>query len=219
MADRGTLFLDEVGELGLDVQAKLLRVLQEGEIDRLGGGESIKIDTRIVAATNRDLEAEVAKGNFREDLYYRLNVFPIELPPLRERGNDIKMLVKFFLEKFNRELERHVESVPAEVMERLLSYSWPGNIRELRNVIERAVIISSSSILKIKDPLKAIGYVTSSSNLSVKLDDVERNHISKILHRVDWRIEGKGGAADLLDINPSTLRSRIKKLKLKLKRS
>lgn len=213
-AHEGTLFLDEVGELDIEVQAKLLRVLQEGEVERLGSNEPINVDVRIIAATNRDLEEEVAAGRFREDLFYRLNIFPITLPPLRERPGDISLLVNHLVNKFNQKLDKNIKSVSQGLLKKLKKYPWPGNIRELQNVIERAVILSPGDELRISDPLDSVGYQTTSAKQSTRLEDVERSHIFKVLRQVDWKIEGVGCAAELLDINPSTLRSRMKKLKI-----
>lgn len=213
-ADGGTLFLDEIGELDIEVQAKLLRALQEGEIERVGSSNPIKVDVRIIAATNKDLEEEVSTKRFRQDLYYRLNIFPITLPPLRERQDDIPLLVSYLLQKFNKKLDKNIESVPSAILEQFRNYSWPGNIRELQNVIERAVILTKGNVLQLREPLHSTGYQSGSSLQSTKLNDVERSHICKILRQVDWKIEGAGCAAELLGINASTLRSRMKKLNI-----
>ena len=223
LADGGTLFLDEIGELPGALQAKLLRVLQSGEFERLGSEKTRKVDVRIIAATNRILQKEVEKGNFREDLYYRINVFPITIPPLRKRKEDIPELMEYFTRQFQTKYEKKITGISKQTYHVLRTYDWPGNIRELQNVIERAVISSRGDTLKI-DALDGSSIVAkpdmdlNGTNL-VKLDDVERAHIMKILEQVSWRIHGEKGAADILDINPSTLRSRMKKLDIRNKRS
>jgi formate hydrogenlyase transcriptional activator len=211
VADKSTLFLDEIGELTLEMQVKLLRVLQERQIERLGSTRSIAIDVRIVAATNRDLEKAVAQGTFREDLYYRLNVFPIRVPPLRERVDDIPLLVWGFVDEFSRTFGKHIDSVSKDNMLALQRYHWPGNVRELRNVVERAVIVASSPRLSIELPKSAIA-VGASMNSSIALVDIERDHILSVLERSKWRVRGAAGAADLLGMKPSTLESRMAKL-------
>ena len=212
VADGSTLFLDEIGELPLELQAKLLRVLQEGTFERLGSNKTIKVDVRIIAATNRDLEAEVAKGRFRQDLWYRLNVFPITMPPLRNRKEDIPLLVSFFVRQFSRKFGKKIRRIPTKVMEALQNYDWPGNIRELENVIERAVIISEGDSLELMDDLN----IPLHKKDSIKtLNEVEREYIIKILEKTGWKIEGKDGAASILGLNPSTLRGRMRKLGIK----
>ncbi len=213
VANGATFFLDEIGELPLDLQAKLLRVLQEGEFERVGGNKSIKVDVRIIAATNRNLKTEIQKGLFREDLWYRLSVFPITVPPLRQRKVDIPLLVNYFVDKFNRKLGKSVTSISPRVMEALENYSWPGNVRELANVIERAIINSRGSTLDLADPLDD-GTTSSlaTGNGSQSLIDVERNHILRVLESADWKIEGQSGAARILGLHPSTLRTRMIKL-------
>jgi transcriptional regulator with GAF, ATPase, and Fis domain len=211
IADGSTIFLDEIGELPLEVQVKLLRVLQEREIERLGGTGPIKVDVRIVAATNRDLEQMVADGAFREDLYYRLNVFPIRVPPLRERPEDIPTLAWAFVDEFARALGKRIETIPKEQVIALQRYAWPGNVRELRNVIERAVIVSSGPRLVIEPPRARVV----SARQAVRLDDVEREHVRTVLERTGWRIRGSGGAAELLGLKPSTLEGRMAKLGLR----
>lgn len=211
LAHGSTIFLDEIGELPLELQSKLLRVVQEGEFERLGSSRTLKIDMRILAATNRDLEEEVKKGRFREDLWYRLNVFPITLPPLRQRQEDIPLLVKAFVQRFNRKIGKEVTKIPPPVMENLRRYPWPGNVRELENVIERAVIDSNGPVLQL-----AIGTplpVTAPSP-NESLEAVERAHILQVLDKVGWKIDGRNGAAARLQINPSTLRSRLRKLNI-----
>jgi transcriptional regulator with GAF, ATPase, and Fis domain len=213
LADHGTIFLDEIGELPLPLQAKLLRVLQEGEFERLGGTRTEKVDVRVIAATNRDVFKMVQDGTFREDLYYRVSVFPLVLPPLRERKGDLPLLVKSFVERFARRMGRSIERVPAEVMARLEQYSWPGNVRELQNVIERAVILSPGPELFLEDRLTPSRPPPPTSALFT-LEEVERRHILRVLDDVNWKITGKGGAAERLDMNPSTLRSRMAKLRI-----
>ena len=208
VADGSTIFLDEVGELPLDVQVKLLRVLQDGEFERLGSPRTIKVNVRVIAATNRDLIEEIRKGRFREDLYYRLNVFPIRMPPLRERVEDIPLLVWTFLEDFSSRMGKKITQVPRATMDALQRYGWPGNVRELRNVIEHGAIITAGDTLRV--PL--LGEVTPSAALPQTLADAERAHILRVLESTGWRIKGPKGAAAALGLNPSTLRSRMKKL-------
>jgi PAS domain S-box-containing protein len=208
IADGSTIFLDEVGELSMEVQAKLLRVLQQGEFQRLGNPKTHKVNVRVVAATNRDLAEEVRKGRFREDLYYRLKVFPIELPPLRERVHDIPPLVFAFMEEFSTRMGKKITKVPRNAMERLQAHSWPGNIRELRNVIEHSVILTAGDMLK----LSMLGDAPIRETESVTLAQAEREHIVKTLESTAWRIKGPHGAARRLDLEPSTLYSRMQKL-------
>jgi formate hydrogenlyase transcriptional activator len=210
IANGSTLCLDEIGELPLEVQAKLLRVIQNGEFERLGSSHTTKVDTRIVATTNRDLEAEVRKGRFRQDLYYRLNVFPITVLPLRQRKEDIPLLVQAFIERYARKLGKQITSVHKKTMKELQDYPWPGNIRELESVLERAVILCSGPVLQLADKLE-ISSLPRSSTIRT-LDEVERKHILKILSETRWRIEGKDGAAAILGLHPSTLRARMHKL-------
>jgi PAS domain S-box-containing protein len=210
IADNSTIFLDEVGELSMEVQAKLLRVLQEGEFQRLGNPKTHKVDVRIIAATNRNLADEVRKGRFREDLYYRLKVFPIELPPLRERVQDIPALVFAFMEEFSMRMGKKVTKVPRNAMEKLQGHSWPGNIRELRNVIEHSVILTSGDTLK----LSALSDHPVREAEPVTLAEAERQHILKALESTGWRIKGPHGAAQRLDLEPSTLYSRMQKLSI-----
>ena len=211
LADGSTLFLDEVGDLPAEVQVKLLRVLQEREIERLGSSRSIKVDVRVVAATNRDLEQMVADGTFREDLFYRLNVFPINVPPLRERPEDIPTLVWAFVDELSRTFGKRIESIPKEHLTALQRYPWPGNIRELRNVVERAVIISAGPRLAIEPPTVK----QAAAQRSLLLADVEREHIRSVLEQARWRIRGDGGAAERLGLKPSTLEGRMAKLDLR----
>jgi PAS domain S-box-containing protein len=221
LAEGGTLFLDEVGELPPEAQAKLLRVLQEREFDRVGGTAPIKADVRVLAATNRDLLQAVRDKTFREDLYYRLSVFPIHLPPLRERKEDIPLLVHFLAGKLAARIGKHVAGVSATTMQQLLGYPWPGNVRELENVLERAVILSNGPTLEIgADILRGAGaaptaLTDAAGTPSPSLQVVERNHIVSILAQTDWVIEGPTGAAKILGLHPNTLRSRMKKLGIK----
>lgn len=209
VADGGTLFLDEIGELPLNLQAKLLRVIQDGEFERLGSSQSKKVDVRIIAATNKVLKKEIEEGRFRKDLYYRLSAYPITIPPLRERKEDIPLLVSHYVEKYAREMGKTIESVSKKMLDKLIKYSWPGNVRELENIIERAVVISQGKTLNFLEEF----YQDSIDSESVKsLVENEKAYIKKILEKTNGRIEGKSGAAELLDMHPSTLRSRIKKL-------
>ena len=213
VANGTTLFLDEIGELPLDLQPKLLQVIETGEFERLGSSETIKADVRIIAATNRNLEAEVRKGTFREDLWYRLNIFPITLPPLRARREDIPLLVHFFVDKISKRLGKSIEVVPISVMSALESYHWPGNIRELENVLERAVINSSGPKLHLVDELKQPSKDLTNANRS--LADVERAHIIRVLEQTQWKVSGENSAAEILGLNRSTLRARMRKLDIR----
>ncbi len=245
LADGGTIFLDEVGELPLDTQVKLLRVLQEQEFEPIGSSRTIKVNVRVVAATNRDLQDLIREGKFRADLYYRLNVVPLRVPALRERASDIPLLATFFAQKFTKNMGRKVAQISDETMRRLTNYPWPGNIRELQNVIERAVILSPGDTLVLAEELRAPAAAPGSSRreeaqiqrpevggqrsevdrppgLSVAtgkvdgaLEDVERRHIETVLAQANWMIEGERGAANVLKMNPSTLRSRMQKLGIK----
>ena len=211
VADGTTLFLDEIGELPLELQTKLLRVLQEGEFERLGSTQTIKVDVRVIAATNRDLEEEVRSGRFREDLFYRLNVFPMTVPPLRQRTEDIPLLAQYFVERASKRLGKGIDQIPESVVQKLQSYAWPGNIRELENVIERAVINSSGPKLRLADELAGPSRNPKPSPLK-SLQAIEKDHILRVLQFTSWRIDGPKGAALILDLNPSTLRSRMRKL-------
>jgi transcriptional regulator with GAF, ATPase, and Fis domain/ligand-binding sensor domain-containing protein len=214
LASGGTIFLDEIGELPLELQTKLLRVLQDGEIERLGAMKTIQVDVRVIAATNRNLESEVEKGQFREDLYYRLNVFPINVPPLRERKEDIALLVNYFIKKYNTKLGKKIETIPKETFSTLENYTWPGNVRELENIIERSIIVSSGRNLIIGDWLPKNGSITGNGKIT-SLEDHERLHIIKVLEMTNWRVSGEKGAAQILQINPQTLISRMKKLDIR----
>ena len=212
LADGGTIFLDEIGELPLELQSKLLRVIQNGEFERLGSPRTIKVKVRIIAASNRNLEEEVKNGRFREDLFYRLNVFPITIPPLRQRKEDIPLLVKHFVGTFNKKMGKKIETVSKETMDVLQEYHWPGNVRELESVIERAVITSQGSALQVVDRFDTFRKKGELAGQDVKaLADLEQHHILQVLQKTGWRIEGKNGAALLLGLNPSTLRARIRK--------
>ena len=230
LADGGTIFLDEVGDLPLRLQPRLLRVLQEGEFERLGSGKTIKVDVRVIAATNRNLAEAMQRGRFRHDLYYRLNVYPITLPPLRERRGDIELLAEAFLQEASRRLGRLYDPISDEVLESLKRHDWPGNIRELKNVIDRAAVVSTGSWLELPEhwavsirrfsgaapaevsrPFKrALGERT--------LEEHQRSHILQVMQQTGWRVEGPKGAAKILGLNPSTLRSRLLKLGIRKER-
>jgi formate hydrogenlyase transcriptional activator len=213
LADKGTFFLDEVGAIPLGLQPKLLRVLQEQEIERLGSTRTYRVDVRLVAATNRDLAGRVGRNEFRGDLYYRLNVFPIHLPPLRERSEDIPLLVRHFVRHFARGMNKTVETIPSETMQALTRYGWPGNIRELQNVIERAVILSPGPVLQV--PLQNLNIriiPAQHSGRHETLEQAERAHILTILNEAKWVLSGPRGAATRLGMNRSTLQFRMKKL-------
>jgi transcriptional regulator with GAF, ATPase, and Fis domain len=207
-ADGSSIFLDEIGEMPLEVQAKLLRVLQEGQFERLGNPRTISANVRIVASTNRDLAKAVAQGKFREDLYYRLNVFSVTVPPLRDRMEDIPLLVWAFVKEFEKTMGKAIAKIPQNSIDALHQYPWPGNIRELRNVVENAMIISKDRILKLIPP------VDSSLNVprDLKLEVVERNHIIDVLDKTSWRVSGHKGAANLLGLKPTTLEYKMKKM-------
>jgi formate hydrogenlyase transcriptional activator len=209
IADGGTLFLDEIGDLPADVQAKLLRVLQEGEFERVGSSQSRRVDVRIVAATHHDLEASMNQGRFRADLYYRLNVFPIVLPPLRQRTEDIPRLVWYFVNRRQRALNRKFTTIPVSVYAALQERPWPGNVRELQNVIERAMIHSTGNMLSLDETPSSLPPVTARGTAT--LEDVERQYVQDALQRCRWRINGRGNAAETLGLHPNTLRNRMKK--------
>jgi len=218
LADKGTLVLDEFTELPLDLQAKLLRAIQEGEFERLGSPRTIKVDVRILALTSRNLKDEVAKGRFRQDLYYRLNVFPITMPPLRERSGDIPLLAGHFVAQFNRKMQKEIKNIPKNVMTELVRYPWPGNVRELQHVIERSVIITRGTSLQLAEKLDDSGSAISDEKLITSLAEVEKLHILKILGQTNWRIDGPKGAAVLLGLHPNTLRGRMQKLGIRLQK-
>ncbi|MGA3178535.1 MAG: sigma 54-interacting transcriptional regulator, partial [Candidatus Acidiferrum sp.] len=232
-ADRGTLFLDEVADIPLELQPKLLRVLQEQEFERLGSNRTQRVDVRVVAATNAGLAQLVAERKFRSDLYYRLNVFPINIPPLRERPEDVPLLVRYFVQKFSRRQNKTVEYVPSDVMEALVNYPWPGNVRELENLIERAVLLSPGEELRVPLPelraLSPVSLMTSAATESPRfaaqapnaspasasiatLEEAERQHILRALRQTQWRIAGPRGAANLLGMKRTTLQARMRKL-------
>jgi formate hydrogenlyase transcriptional activator len=225
IADGGSLFLDEVGELPLELQAKLLRVLEEGEFELVGSSRSVKVDVRVIAATNRNLSEAVAKGTFRSDLYYRLSIFPIVMPPLRERREDIRMLVAHLVKQLNVKLGKQIDSIPQSAINMLQNYDWPGNVRELKNVIERAVIVTQGSKLQLSETFDSLdSIVDAQAHLATSalqqdqevegetLEQSEYRLILRTLKKVHWRVEGPGGAAELLNVHASTLRSRMKKL-------
>jgi DNA-binding NtrC family response regulator len=208
IADGSSIFLDEIGEMPLEVQAKLLRVLQEGQFERLGNPQTISVKVRIIASTNRDLAKATADGQFREDLYYRLNVFSITAPPLRDRVEDIPLLVWAFIKEFEKPMGKAIEKIPQKSIGALQQYPWPGNIRELKNVIEHAMIISKDRVLQLNPPAG----LSTNLHKDLKLEMVERNHIIDVLNKTSWRVRGQKGAANLLGLQPTTLESRMKKL-------
>ncbi len=214
LAQGSSIFLDEIGELPLELQAKLLRVLQDGEFERLGNPRTIKTDARIIAATNRDLKAEAQAGRFRRDLYYRLNKYPLSVPPLRERREDIPLLVQAFVQKFSKKLGKQVEMIPQHTLHTLQQYAWPGNVRELENLIERAMIMTLDNTLRIEFP-ETSKTSDSTVNTNKTLEEVERDYILRILAVTNWKINGEDGAAHMLGLHPSTLRSRLKKLRIR----
>ena len=212
LANGGTIFLDEIGEMPMELQCKLLRVVQDGEFERLGSSRTIKTDVRIIAATNRNLEGAIRSGRFREDLYYRLNVFPITMPALRERKDDIPLLVNHFIAKFNKKIGKQIDCVSKDTLDYLQDYNWPGNVRELESIVERAVITSQGRSLQVLDRLASAATVAEPQDLDIKaLAELEHDYILQVLKKTGWRIEGKNGAAGILGINASTLRARIRK--------
>lgn len=213
-ADGSTIFLDEIGDLPLDLQPKLLRILQEGQFERIGSSKTITVDVRVIAATNRDLGQAVREGRFRKDLYYRLNVFPITIPPLRERKQDIPLLVRACVEDFSRSMGKIIETIPSQTLDALQQYDWPGNIRELRNFVERAMIISTDGILRVQLPTT----INTEIFTFETLNESQRKHILKALEKSGGRIFGPSGAAKLLGVNPRTLISRIKRLNIRQER-
>jgi transcriptional regulator with GAF, ATPase, and Fis domain len=212
LANEGTIFLDEIAELSLELQAKLLRVLQEGEIERLGNSNTIKVNVRVIAATHRDLRKMIAEGTFREDLYYRLSVFPLTIPPLRKRKHDISLLAQWFIRKYAKKTGRPINHIPQSAMDNLLNYSWPGNVRELENVIERAVILAADQTLQIPILHNTQGNIVSNDTSLLSLAEVEKTHLIKVLESTGWAISGEHGAATILEMHPNTLRSRMSKL-------
>jgi PAS domain S-box-containing protein len=213
LADGGTIFLDEIGEMPIDLQSKLLRVIQDGEFERLGSPRTIKVDVRIIAASNRNLQEEIRENKFREDLFYRLNVFPITVPPLRQRKEDIPLLVNHFVAKFNKKTGKKIEAISKSTLNALQEYYWPGNVRELESVIERAIITSPGNALQVLDRFDTFRKTDDQDNQSVQaLGELEHDHILQVLKKTGWRIEGKNGAALLLGLNASTLRARMRKL-------
>jgi len=212
LADGGTIFLDEIGELPLSLQSKLLRVLQESEFERVGGIKTLKVDVRVIAATNRDLSAEIITGKFREDLFYRLNVFPLLIPPLRSRKDDIPVLVNYFVQKFCTKVGKKIDKIPISVINKFKEYHWPGNVRELENVIERAIIISPDETLIIEDVFSQANNNLSGDKLLSSLDENEKEHILRALEISNWKVSGENGAAKILQIKAPTLVSRMKKL-------
>jgi transcriptional regulator with GAF, ATPase, and Fis domain len=211
LADGGTLFLDEIGDLSLDIQVRLLRVLQSKEFERVGGSETLSSDFRLVVATNSDLEKKVKEQNFRADLYYRLAVFPIYVPPLRERKEDIPLLAHYFLQIYSKKRGKKFSKIPDSEIEKLFLYDWPGNVRELENIIERGTILNSGPIFSVPE-LGTHHSQFSSYDGNVTLKENERRHILQTLKKTGWKVRGRGGAAELLDLPPSTLAFRMKKL-------
>jgi formate hydrogenlyase transcriptional activator len=208
IADGSTIFLDEIGELPMEIQVKLLRILERGEFERLGSSKTLSVDVRVIAATNRDLQKAIEEGRFREDLYYRLNVFPIQIPPLRERPKDILPLAWAFIREFSQAMGKQIDSIPKLSLDAMLRYPWPGNIRELRNLIERAMIESRGKALIVKLPERHSAKVSQ----PLTMEALEREHIQDVLKKTNWRIRGRNGAAEILGLNPSTLYARMKKL-------
>ena len=211
IADGSTIFLDEIGEVPLDLQSKLLRVIEDGTFERIGSTKPLHVNVRIIAATNRDIEQEVKDGKFRRDLYYRLNVFPIVIPPLRERPEDIPLLVRAVVKEFQKRMGKEIENIPKRTLQALQSYSWPGNVRELRNLIEHAMILSKGKTLEVEVPNRA----SSKREATGNLEDIERKHIAAVLENTDWRIAGYGGAAEVLGLKRTTLQAKMKKLGIK----
>jgi transcriptional regulator with GAF, ATPase, and Fis domain len=211
LADGSTLFLDEIGELPLDVQSKLLRVFEEGSFERLGSTKTVHVNVRIIAATNRDIANEVKAGRFRKDLYYRLNVFPIAIPPLRERPEDVPLLVTAFVRKLQKRMGKEIKTISKKTMHALQSYSWPGNVREVKNIIEHAMILSKGDTLIVRLPDEEL----SETNITQNLHDIERMHLVSVLEKVGWRLSGKGGAAEALGLKRTTLQAKMKKLGIK----
>jgi PAS domain S-box-containing protein len=211
LANGGTIFLDEIGELPLNLQPKLLHILQQGEFERIGSSKTIKTDVRVISATNKVLEDEIKKGKFRNDLYYRLNVFPISVAPLRDRKADIVPLTEHYTKIYSEKINRPVKVIPKKSLKKLMDYSWPGNVRELENVIERAIITSNNNQLNIESLIET----STDSKQNIALEELEKNYILKTLEKTYWKISGPGGAAEILKMNPETLRSKMRKLNIK----
>jgi transcriptional regulator with GAF, ATPase, and Fis domain len=221
LADGGTIFLDEIGELPVELQAKLLRVLQEGEFERLGNPKTLKVNVRVIAATNRNLEDAIAKKEFREDLFYRLNVFPVISPPLRDRKEDIPLLVKHFVKKYEGKMGKEISNIPAKVIDALMLYDWPGNIRELENLVERALILSRGNTLEYGSWIPSVKVSSTHSGVKAipqKLNDLEKDHIIAVLDKTNWKVSGEKGAAKILGLNATTLEARMKKLGIERKK-
>jgi transcriptional regulator with GAF, ATPase, and Fis domain len=218
LADGGTLFLDEISELPLELQPKLLRVLQEQAFERLGGHHTISVDVRIIAATNKNVTQEMEAGRFREDLYHRLYVYPLSVPPLRQRKSDIPLLVQTFVAQFANTMGKQIDTIPQSTMDAFVKYAWPGNVRELQNVIERAVITTQGSRLRLAEKLHVREERSSTSSKLLSLEEVERKHILEVLDACKWRISGEQGAAVILGLHPNTLRFRMQKLGIKTKK-
>jgi formate hydrogenlyase transcriptional activator len=215
IADGSTIFLDEIAELPLDLQSKLLRVIEEGAFERLGSTKTIHVNVRIIAATNRDLSQEVQRGNFRRDLFYRLKVFPMAIPPLRERTEDIPPLVWAFVRQLEKKMGKQIEKIPQRSMEALQCYPWPGNVRELRNVIEHAMILTRGKTLVVLAPAVVNTVQPDNDNKDLTLEDAERRHVLTALQKCGWRIHGVGGAAEALGLKRTTLQAKMKKLGIK----
>jgi PAS domain S-box-containing protein len=216
LAHNGTLFLDEIGDLPLEIQPKLLRVLEGGEFERLGGEKTIKVNVRIISATNKVLKDEVYAGSFREDLFYRINIFPVSIPPLRQRSDDVPLLVNEFVKTFSLKHHKQIDQIPQSTLTKLQNYDWPGNVRELMNVIERAVITTKGNKLKLVDEFKTSNKIKEEQEGGLSsLEEVERDHILKVLEVCDWKISGEDGAANVLDLHPNTLRSKMEKLDIR----
>ncbi len=221
LANGGTIFLDEIGELPVELQAKLLKVIEDGQFERLGSPYTVKVDVRIIASTNRNIEEEIRRGRFRQDLFYRLSVFPVDIPPLRERKGDIPALAAFYKDRFAKKLGRRIEHIPRETIRALQAYTWPGNVRELINVIEKAVLLCEDHELRLADRLNSLALASRQADEGWDLPErrgllaVEREYILKTLQETGWRIEGPRGAARILGINPNKLRSRMKRMNLR----
>jgi transcriptional regulator with GAF, ATPase, and Fis domain len=216
LAHQGTIFLDEIGDIPPETQVKLLRVLQEHECQRVGGTETIPVNVRVIAATNRDLGAAIAQQTFRADLFYRLNVFPISIPPLRERREDIPLLAQYFVDKYTQLIGKPIDRIHPATLERLVEYAWPGNVRELENVIERGVILAEGPILRIEE--NWLGIALRNAGVPdewIPFEEMERTYLCKVLQKTKWVIGGKKGAAEILNMHPNTLRSRLAKLGIK----